>query len=395
MPTPLPQCPYNLHIWDFKTILNVVVIPMLLVSGILGNSLVFYLLIRIRRYTLNFYNLKFIAFLNAVTCWVGLIRNSYSFLLVHSRQQGMKFKWLAIFRAHYAFIIITGLSKASIWCLCVILFERFVAVMYPHQYKSFTNIRVFKYLPYIIIIACISLCYSSYYWYELSECFVYKMAPMFNFSLSEQFATNSVVLFSSNKSILPILSHYNDNEVFYRYIEYRTKAGRWTVSYNYFREILLSIIPGLLILYFGCSITHALFKLYSRKRRINPNEIFNILALKLKESTADLRHCFLRNISPLLYFLLYFICYLPNFLVMVFQEQIEEIQSKPNPSWFFVNCIDIANILVIMFFSTNIYIYIGFDRNIKQSLKSCYIFRKIFFRHKISTHQVSITGLDE
>ncbi|CAK9293879.1 unnamed protein product [Gordionus sp. m RMFG-2023] len=152
-----------------------------------------------------------------------------------------------------------------------------------------------------------------------------------------------------------------------KYYKISVAEPGWASTYDLIREIILSITPGVFILYFGVYITYELRSFFIRKTQLmNENKALDAnIALAHKEWKSH----FLRNISAFLYFILYCLCNIPNILVIIFRANIRNALKRSNPSWLAKNITEIANILEAVFFTLSFLIYIIFDNNFKHVIR--------------------------
>ncbi|CAK9293878.1 unnamed protein product [Gordionus sp. m RMFG-2023] len=327
--------------WDFLTFLRIVAMPILLFIGIFGNSLTIYLISKIRNKSLNYYYLKWIAYLNIITIlfyWTSAI----VYIKTYVSSPYFNNKFFVHFNSKYTLIFINGFYAASVFCLCLLLLDRYVSIKHPNLFTRFEDSKLMKYSPYFILILCNIICFSSYFWYDTKACY-----------LNSKYMTSYELPDFKKQSI--------------KYYKISVAEPGWASTYDLIREIILSITPGVFILYFGVYITYELRSFFIRKTQLmNENKALDAnIALAHKEWKSH----FLRNISAFLYFILYCLCNIPNILVIIFRANIRNALKRSNPSWLAKNITEIANILEAVFFTLSFLIYIIFDNNFKHVIR--------------------------
>ncbi|CAK9298076.1 unnamed protein product [Gordionus sp. m RMFG-2023] len=186
-------------IWDISTVINMIINPVLLFFGVIGNGLGLYVMryIRKRRVTISYlyyYYLTYIAWINLVICIFDACRIGESIrnLITHTLYS-YNYAWLH-FHAHYTLLIINGFFGASILILCLILWDRFMNLHKPLRHHKIDNVNVsdsiisnrgvtvvgtktrnwkmivLKLSPSIFILISNVICFSSYFWYGVIEC---------------------------------------------------------------------------------------------------------------------------------------------------------------------------------------------------------------------------------
>ncbi|CAK9297925.1 unnamed protein product [Gordionus sp. m RMFG-2023] len=219
-------CANSVKILNFQTVLEVVVMPILLIVGIFGNSLTIYLISEIRTHYLNYYYLKWIAYLNIVT-----IIFSWSLTSVNTWSQvNSKYfdsKYFLDFTYKFTLICTNGFYTTSVFSLCLLLLDRYVSIKDQNLFNSFKGSKLMRFVPYPILISC-NLHLSNYLLFDMESCY---------------FIPRGTANYST--------WHFNQSSNFVRYYKVNLDGPHWISSYELFRQILLSIFPGLVILYLG------------------------------------------------------------------------------------------------------------------------------------------------
>ncbi|CAK9298075.1 unnamed protein product [Gordionus sp. m RMFG-2023] len=266
-------------IWNTSTVINMIINPVLLFFGIIGNGLGLYVMryIRKRRVTasyLYYYYLTYIAWINLVICIFGACRIGEDIrnLITHT-VYSYNYVWLH-FHAHYTLVIINGFFGASILILCLLLWDRFMNLRKPLRHHKIDNVNmsnsfisncgvtvvgintrnwkmiVLKLSPLFFILISNVICFSSYFWYDVIEC---------NISRN----TNSSLNYPGNfESELNRNNYKKINDTLFYVKEI---VLEWTVTYDLIRMIILLVIPGFFILFYGFGVTYYVFKFMAKR----------------------------------------------------------------------------------------------------------------------------------
>ncbi|CAK9298073.1 unnamed protein product [Gordionus sp. m RMFG-2023] len=345
-------------IWNISSIINAIIIPTLLFLGIVGNGLGLYFMASIRKRhritTSNFYYhyLTYIAWINLVICLsyacrVGEDIKKFVTKTVYFRNP----TWL-YFHAHYTLVIINGFFGATILILCLILRDRFMNLHRPLRHievdnanisrRDTRNRRILKLLPLIFILISNLLSFSSYFWYDVVECIIVSIdkdvllnhtGNVGSTSNGNKYAKNNDTTFYVKGVILP-----------------------WSVTYDLIKVIILLVIPGFVILFYGFGITFLSIT-------FTPIERISIQAKFIQNSkVASIKRAFqakilARNLSALIYFALFCLCEVPNITFTILRYNIKSELV-----------FNISDMMEIAFVTLIFYVFMLFDKNFHEEI---------------------------
>ncbi|CAK9299331.1 unnamed protein product [Gordionus sp. m RMFG-2023] len=413
-----------------SSVINMIVNPLLLVSGIIGNMAGLWVLSLIRKRSrttnhLYYYYLQWIAWLNLITCIFYFCRVGGDLRkFIASNQYTTRISWIT-FNSYYSLIFINGFFGASILILCLLLWDRFMSLHSPFTHietvssqSPNSHYKLLKNLPYFFTIFSNVLCFSSYYWYNVLFCYGTMNQTNYNKKVDNHLYYNR---------------SYNLRKWIKLYYSKRVFSNSWVEKYDWMRILLISVLPGFFILYYGFGITFYIFKflrareirgsnlgnsqlinitfnrnanptensskseviankshtrafdnnnklflidraslrnsIFRRRNTIKPEEIengekgsnqlhLNVNTLMVNKTNSKI---LARNLSALIYFILYCVCEVPNIMV---------VTMKGNPK--IDRLLDISNMLEMVFFTSIFYIYMSFDKNFQCQIVKIY-----------------------
>ncbi|CAK9294558.1 unnamed protein product [Gordionus sp. m RMFG-2023] len=415
--------------------------PILLTLGYLGNSLGLFLCVRIYRGGMRNYNyflLSWIAGLNLITCIFSAFK-IVELYRVHFGPYGKYSRsshWL-IFNVDYSLLFINGFLGAAIILLVMLLSERFASLYKPKHvvplkpsrinypifshnkareaYKGLVPFNYMMAIPFVVILLSLSLCSSSFFWYDVNDCIYFPRVSILGRSSEQNYSFHGSNNSGSNRNDIMEKIGFNESnhllccennpvqEIssrnyfvvpsglksieriigqnhFSLYCVLKISHPTWLVMYDKFRIIIMTILPAGFILVFGVGITYHVFKFMSIRRptknvapqvirtpeNFGRNSNFNS-QFGEEISKNRKRRFYFNDMSCLLYFIFFIITQLPNIAVLMFRQRLENLKyiGKMRVSDF----VELSNLIEMTFFTLNFYIYILFDLNFRKYLR--------------------------
>ncbi|CAK9294557.1 unnamed protein product [Gordionus sp. m RMFG-2023] len=325
--------------------------PILLTLGYLGNSLGLYLCVHIyhggmRNY--NYFLLSWIAGFNLITCVFSTFK-IVELYRVHFGPYGKYSRsshWL-VFNANYLLLLINGFLGAAIILLVILLLERFASLYKPkhvaplrlsrkknfisshnkpHEtYKGLVPFNYMMAIPLVVILLSLSLCSSSFFWYDMDHCIYFPRISIPGWSSEQNYSLHGSNGSGSNRNDIIEKTGFNDCSYFlccerssvletssqanvivndilnlnlsrssvrgspdnyfivpnslknigvlaqkFSSLYYIVKIYHpvWLMIYDKFRIILITILPAAFILVLGVCITYHVFKFMAIRRPI-------------------------------------------------------------------------------------------------------------------------------
>ncbi|CAK9298191.1 unnamed protein product [Gordionus sp. m RMFG-2023] len=234
---------------------------------------------RITYSDLYYYYLTYIAWINLTislcdACRIG--ENIRKF--ISNTEYSPNYAWL-YFYTGCTLAIINGFFSASILILCLLLRDRFMNLHKPFRHKEICNSNMsdkimanlghlvgintrnwrstfVKLMPLILILISNVLSFSSYFWYDVIECSAISLNKYNPLNYYENFSGTS-------------------NRINYRNINGKNFCVKgvilpWSVTYDLIRVIIVLILPGFAILFYGFGVTYYVFKFMGKHRKTFP-----------------------------------------------------------------------------------------------------------------------------
>ncbi|CAK9300100.1 unnamed protein product [Gordionus sp. m RMFG-2023] len=297
-------------------IVGYIVITVILILGLLGNSIGIYILKDINRKSLHNFCLYYVLIFNNAACLFDLLRNIEGFRSILKHKYSVSKIWM-IYITQYNLAIFWSFTQASGLTLCMLLWNRYASIIFPLKYRSYQNkSRLLKILPHLFLILGSIVCLGGGFWYMISECY--------------------------EKTL--------NRTVWYRDAPYPPSKNLWRVIMDILNEIFFTVVPTILMLYLAIRITHSLKRFLINKRRrvvssestnktkkkvnlfrrfrvnplsrVAPNSIDHNIISHIHTNIdnnskvnnfgyPNTGRCII-NISSLMFFALFFICYMPS-----------------------------------------------------------------------------------
>ncbi|CAK9294293.1 unnamed protein product [Gordionus sp. m RMFG-2023] len=338
----------RLNLSSYIMILVYIVGALLLFIGVIGNSVIACIIRGLNSKTMHDFYLRHFLTFTALACSFDLVNSLEWFRYIFKHKYSLSKSWV-IYISRYNRSLYWIFTQASGLTLCMLLLDRYVAILLPLKYRSYQNKkRLLKILPYIFLILVSIFCFGGDFWYDVIECYEESL----NRTVYYRGKPRS---FSRNKSrmIIDILN-----------------------------EILLSIVPTLIMLYLALRITLSLRRFLKRKRqvltdheilvttrqngvksfyrlsrfslrddiKVNSRDHNNVDEPRISNINLDKRHSKLTffsfsnnagkpniNISSIIFFVLFFICYTPT-SVTVFLRHYLVFRDKITLQRYVNNC---------------------------------------------------------
>ncbi|CAK9304984.1 unnamed protein product [Gordionus sp. m RMFG-2023] len=376
----LPMCVFYSHsfVWNYGTVYELIIGPILLILGFLGNIAGLIYLKSLPMKSLGDIFMQYMVSFSLLYCvfyttWlIEKIRIKY--YSIYSLNE----KWME-YVSRYQLIFMKSSSKAGIFSFLMILMDRYVSLSLPFKYATFRSRRILKFLPIPFWILAMAICVSSRFWYGVRTCiYVYQK---YDINFKSRFINNHVFDYA--------ITH--DGQIFFRlYYQIKLHEPLWIFYYDIMRETFLSVIPGIIILFFGIYITISLLKFLKNRtivpRTLDPVRSFtpaitlrkgskhNSTLFEIMNSSLSLkniiRHTWkrdmLRNVSSLIYFFIYLACQIPSLITIVIRQHLENI--RPYTRLNIDRLIESGINLELIFFIAVIYIMLSIDKRFRSKL---------------------------
>ncbi|CAK9294291.1 unnamed protein product [Gordionus sp. m RMFG-2023] len=233
----LPFANKSPNLSSYITILSNIVSALLLLLGMIGNSFVAYIIRGLNSKTMHDFYLRYMLTFTALACFFDLLNSLERFRNIFKHKFCLSRNWV-IYISRYNRALFWTFTQTSGLTLCMLLLDRYVSILFPLKYKSYQNKkRLLKILPYIFLISVSIFCFGGDFWYSVIEC-------------HEQ-SLNRTVYY---RGVPPTFSRYKTRIVI-----------------DILNEILLSIVPALIMLYLASRITLSLRRFLKRKRLVLGN----------------------------------------------------------------------------------------------------------------------------
>ncbi|CAK9294294.1 unnamed protein product [Gordionus sp. m RMFG-2023] len=333
---------------SYIIIVGYIVGALLLLLGMIGNSLVAYIIRGLNSKTMHDFYLRYMLTFTALACIFDLLNSLERFRDIFKHKFSLSKSWVIYF-SRYNRALYWTFTQASGLTLCMLLLDRYISILIPLKYKSYQNKkRLLKILPYIFLILVSIFCFGGDFWYDVIECYEESL--------------NRTVYYGGKP------------ESFSR--------NRGRVIIDILNEILLSIVPTLIMLYLALRITLSLRQFLKRKRQVvgdrevpvtkqkGVKNLYHLLRFclpsKIKFDSRDHnvdKHRISKinldkrsnnklnffsssnnagkpniNISSLIFFALFFVCYIPT-SITVFIKHYLIVKNKIIKQRYTNNCL--------------------------------------------------------
>ncbi|CAK9297509.1 unnamed protein product [Gordionus sp. m RMFG-2023] len=369
-----PLCfPPHKFMWTFNNLYKLVIAPILLILGFVGNTIGYIFLKKLPKVSLSDICLKYMikfSLLYSVFYTIWLFEKiRVEFYSRYTLDQS----WMN-YISHFELIMLKSSSKAGVFSFLVLLMDRHISLRYPFYHLTYKNLKSIRNLPLIFWILSIILCWSGYYWYEMDRCII---------AIKFEHLYSLKSMFIITPDVTQAIYRSSDTLIFMCFYKQKRHEPFWLFCYDIFRELILSVIPGLLILFFGFHITISLYKFFKNRAIIQPGRYLIPLPQSLPSTTSgqdgnlpskenvsttksisDIwKKDFMLNVSSLVYFVLYCLCHIPSLMTVVIRQHLENIRpyTKLNIDLF----IESGYNLELFYFVTIVYITFFMDKRFR------------------------------
>ncbi|CAK9290694.1 unnamed protein product [Gordionus sp. m RMFG-2023] len=172
-------------------------------------------------------------------------------------QLNYRYGW-NFFLAHVSFVLINGFMKSSTLLTCALTWDRYTALTFPHKYKAFSS------PPRVIII--IIVCFLTSFIVMIPRTMRFKVFPILNSNNYPRYLNSTRdITISPIINVTKYASKYKHDKYYFTLNE-QYKEKQVILVYDWIREILLTVVPLIVIIFLNTQIILRFRKLVMRKR---------------------------------------------------------------------------------------------------------------------------------
>ncbi|CAK9294230.1 unnamed protein product [Gordionus sp. m RMFG-2023] len=323
----------HLNIGRYEYVTYCIILPLFLCVGLVFNAIL------LKRFLCQSFKVKAYRFLKYSTFWdlcLSILIIFYPILDKYGKAFGLPFfqsySW-TFFTAKFAFVLKNFFSRVSVLNILLLAIDRYLILSFTTKYLTWRNTKLFKTSPVLVVVFTLALCLPITHWYEVTNACVDKShlarsldaanisgtlvydIPLFNKSLPPAYRDNNVnttlnyeghpFLLESIKPEIPYITSNCSG----RYKRVRTYG--WSPvykAYSFIRELLLSLIPTVVLLFLTLSVLLTVLKLANTRKtqpftiqvfpsgKVHPisTSIFNVVIFRVTFGTLGSNN--IRNI---------------------------------------------------------------------------------------------------
>ncbi|CAK9294292.1 unnamed protein product [Gordionus sp. m RMFG-2023] len=222
---------------SYIIILVYIVGALLLLLGMIGNSFVAYIIRGLNSKSMHDFYLRYLLIFTALACFFDFLNSLERFRNIFNHKFSLSKSWM-IYVSRYNRALFWTFTQASGLTLCMLLLDRYISILFPLKYKSYQNKkRLLKILPYVFLMVVSIFCFGGDFWFAVVECHEQTL----------------------------------NRTVYYRGIPPLYSRNTRRMIMDILNEILLSIAPTLIMLYLALRITLSLRRFLKKKRHVLRN----------------------------------------------------------------------------------------------------------------------------